>query len=90
MNSIPAQEIKRRGISALDEALRQGPVHVIKNNRPQYVVLTEERFQELLGAQQSAMRDSLRTSLEDLKADRTNRYDDVDSLMRSLDRDDRE
>ena len=48
MNSIPAQEIKRRGISAVDEALRLGPVHVVKNNRPQYVVLTEERYQELL------------------------------------------
>lgn len=30
MNSIPAQEIKRRGISAVDEALRQGPVHIIR------------------------------------------------------------
>ena len=90
MNSIPAQEIKRRGISALDEALRSGPVHVIKNNRPQYVVLTEERFQELLSAQQSAERDSLRASLEDLRAGRTHRYDDVDSLMRNLDRDDQE
>jgi hypothetical protein len=34
MNSIPAQEIRRRGISAVDEALRQGPVHIIKNIRP--------------------------------------------------------
>ena len=88
MNTIPAQEIKRRGISALDEALRRGPVHVIKNNRPQYVVLTEDRFQELLAAQESAARDSLRTSLEDLKAGRTTRYDDVESLMHSLGRDD--
>ena len=62
----------------------------IKNNRPQYVVLTEERFQELLSAQQSAERDSLRASLEDLRAGRTQRYDDVDSLMHNLDRDDQE
>ena len=81
MNSIPAQEIKRRGISAVDEALRQGPVHIIKNNRPQYVVLTEERFADLLEAQASAARDSLRTSLEDLKAGRITRHDDVDALM---------
>ena len=33
MNTISAQEIKRRGISALDELLKDGPVHVIKNNR---------------------------------------------------------
>lgn len=90
MNSIPAQEIKRRGISAVDEALRLGPVHVVKNNRPQYVVLTEERYQELLQHQASAARDSLRVSLEDLKADRVTRYDDVDALMERLERDDLE
>ncbi|MEA3277601.1 MAG: type II toxin-antitoxin system Phd/YefM family antitoxin [Pseudomonadota bacterium] len=87
MNSIPAQEIKRRGISAVDEALRDGPVHIIKNNRPRYVVLSEERFEELLAAQQEAARESLRVSLEDMKAGRVNRYDDVDSLMRQLERD---
>ena len=84
MNSIPAQEIKRRGISAVDEALREGPVHIIKNNRPQYVVLSEARFEELLEVQQEAARESLRVSLEDLKAGRVNRYDDLESLMRQL------
>jgi PHD/YefM family antitoxin component YafN of YafNO toxin-antitoxin module len=87
MNSIPAQEIKRRGISAVDEALREGPVHVIKNNRPSYVVLTEAAFEELLQAQRDAARESLRASLEDLQAGRTNRYDDVDALMRALELD---
>jgi len=87
MNSIPAQEIKRRGISAVDEALRDGPVHIIKNNRPSYVVLTEAAFSELLQVQQEAGRESLRASLEDLKAGRTNRYEDADTLMRALDLD---
>ena len=87
MNSIPAQEIKRRGISAVDEALREGPVHVIKNNRPSYVVLTEAAFEELLQAQRDAARESLRASLEDLQAGRTNRYGDVDALMRALELD---
>ena len=41
MNVVPAQEIKRRGIAAVDEALAKGAVHIIKNNRPQYVVLTK-------------------------------------------------
>jgi hypothetical protein len=35
MNIVPAQEIKRRGIAAVDEALARGPVHIVKNNRPQ-------------------------------------------------------
>ena len=86
MNSIPAQEIKRCGISAIDDALREGPVHVIKNNRPQYVVMTEERFEELLEAERLADLDSLRASLEDLKAGRVTRYDDVDALMQRLER----
>jgi len=88
MNSIPAQEIKRRGISAVDEALRDGPVHIIKNNRPQYVILSEERFEELLAARQEIDHKNLRASLEDLKAGRVNRYSDVDSLMRQLERSD--
>ena len=43
-NTITAQEIKRRGISAVDEALRHGPVHVIQRNRPRYVILSEEDY----------------------------------------------
>ena len=88
MNSIPAQEIKRRGISAVDQALRDGPVHIIKNNRPSYVVLTEAAFAELQQVQQDVARESLRASLADLDAGRTNRYENADALMRALDADD--
>jgi len=88
MNGIPAQEIRRRGISAVDEALRDGPVHIIENNRPSYVVLTEAAFAELQRAQQEAARERLRASLTDLEAGRTNRYEDADALMRALDADD--
>lgn len=49
MNTIPAQEIKRRGISAVDEALVQGPVHVVRNNLPQYVILSEKDYETMLG-----------------------------------------
>jgi len=88
MNSIPAQEVKRRGISAVDEALRDGPVHIIKNNRPSYVVLTEADFAELQQLQQDAAQERLRVSLADLEAGRTKRYADADALMRALDNDD--
>jgi PHD/YefM family antitoxin component YafN of YafNO toxin-antitoxin module len=70
MNTIPAQEIKRRGIGAVDELLAKGPVHVIRENRPQYVVMTEERYQELLDDQQEAFEARIQASLEDLKAGR--------------------
>lgn len=49
MNSIPASEVKRRGVAALEEAAKNGPVHVIKNNRPTLVVLTEEEYARLAG-----------------------------------------
>lgn len=34
MNTIPAQELKRRGIAAVDDLIAAGYVHVIRNNRP--------------------------------------------------------
>ena len=55
-STIPAQEIKRRGISAVDEALRSGPVHVVSRNRPRYVILSEEQYQELIGSATAASR----------------------------------
>lgn len=88
MNTIPSQEIKRRGISAVDEALRNGPVHVIKNNRPQYVVLSEEDFAAFQEARCESAQASLRASLADLQAGRVNRHDDVASLMERLVADD--
>jgi hypothetical protein len=48
MNTLPASEIKRRGISAADDLLKKGPVHVIKNNRPQYVIQSEDDYQAAL------------------------------------------
>ena len=85
MNVIPAQEIKRRGIAAVDEALTRGPVHVIRNNRPQYVVLTEERYQELVEAQEELALARIKASLEDAKAGRVTRHASVDALLAHLD-----
>ena len=48
MNTIPALEIKKRGISAVDDLLKDGPVHVIKNNRPLYVVMSQEDYARLI------------------------------------------
>lgn len=48
MNTLPASEIKRRGVAALDEYLKKGPIHIIKNNRPTYVVLSEKDYDLLV------------------------------------------
>lgn len=53
MHTLPANEIKRRGVAALEEALKKGPVHIIKNNRPTCVVLTEEDYAHLIQKQKN-------------------------------------
>lgn len=45
---ISAQELKRRGISAVDSDLAHGPVHVILHNKPSYVVISESSYQDLM------------------------------------------
>lgn len=87
MNTIPAQEIKRRGISILDDMLTKGPVHIIKNNQPQYVVLTEERYQELSAAENEAYLARVKNSLEDIKEGRTREYKNVNDLITAIEED---
>ncbi len=48
MFTIAAQEIKRCGIGVVDKATVKEPVHVIRNNRPEYVILREEDYQTML------------------------------------------
>ena len=73
MNAIAAQDIKRKGISVVDEPLKEGPVHIIKNNQPQYVVLTEARYRELIEAEDEAYNARIRASLADVKTGRVKR-----------------
>lgn len=87
MNTIAAQEIKRKGISAVDDALKEGPVHIIKNNQPQYVVLSEARYHELIDAEDAAYAARLRSSLEDVKSGRVKRGTAKD-LIRELELED--
>jgi len=47
MNTLPAQEIKRRGVKVIELALKNGPVHIIKNNIPACVVLSEAEYNQL-------------------------------------------
>ena len=84
MNTIPAQEIKRRGISAVDALIETGDVHIIKNNQPQYVVLSEVRYRELIEAQEEAYTARVRASLEDLKAGRVRRFTSAQELLNAL------
>jgi len=80
MNMIPAQEIKRRGISAVDEAVRRGPVRVVKNNRPSYVVMTERDYDQMVNDLAEAR---LAAAEADMKAGRVRRGTATD-LMREI------
>lgn len=44
---LRSAELKRRGIAAVEEALRAGPVHLLKRNRPAAVVLSETEYNRL-------------------------------------------
>lgn len=73
MRTIAAREIKRCGIGVVDEALRDGPVYVIKSDQPRYVIMDQAHYQELLEAQEEANRARIAAALDDVKAGRTRR-----------------
>jgi hypothetical protein len=47
MNTLTVAELKRRGMAAIEDGLRRGPVQFIKRNRPAAVVLSEEDYSRL-------------------------------------------
>ena len=67
MSSIAAREIKRRGMAAVEEALREGPVTVVRDDEARYVILRTEDYQALLNDLAEAR---LRASEADVAAGR--------------------
>lgn len=52
---LPVQEIKRRGMTAVDKGLHEyGSVVVVRNNRPAYVVLSPEDYEDMARAADQA------------------------------------
>jgi PHD/YefM family antitoxin component YafN of YafNO toxin-antitoxin module len=87
VNIVPAQEIKRRGLAAVDELIAHGDLHVIRNNQPQYVVLSEARYQDLIAAEQEAHYARVRASLEDVNAGRVQKFKSAAELLAAMDLD---
>ena len=81
MKTIAAQEIKRRGISAVDEALEDGPVCIIRNNQPKYVVLSKKDYESFLSDLTEAR---LVASESDLNAGRIKRGNSKELLTELL------
>jgi len=84
MNTIPAQEIKRKGISAVDEELKKGAVHIIKNNRPQYVILDEPTYNELIKEQENSYLLRIQLALRDIKSNKAQRFTSVSELIDAI------
>jgi hypothetical protein len=73
MSTIPAREIKRRGISAVDEGLRSGPVQVIQHDEVRYVVLNLEQYNELKEAYEEALIARVRAAQDEVAAGKVQR-----------------
>ena len=84
MQTLPAQEIKRCGISAVDKALEKGPVAIIKNNIPQYIVLSQQQYETLLEEESQSSLMRLKSSLDDVKKGRVKRYKNIDKMISDL------
>lgn len=81
MNMAAAADIKRKGIGVLDKALAEGPVWIIRKNRPAYVVLTCNAYREM---EEAATVARVEASEEDLRAGRVT-AGTADELMAALD-----
>ena len=73
MGTIPAREIKRRGIGAVDEAIVNGPVHIVRNDELAHVVLSEAQYRDLLEDSHEAYVARVRAALGDVAAGRVER-----------------
>ena len=49
-NTVTIAEIKRRGMAAIEDGLRRGPLHIVKRNQRAAVVLSEDEYQQLTSA----------------------------------------
>lgn len=90
MNTLSAQELEQRGLAAVNEALESGPVHIVEDDRPRYVVMTEERYRDLLEAEDEAHVARVRAALADVEAGRVRRFDSVGELMQAIEEVDEE
>ena len=85
MNILPAQEIKRRGLAAVDNIIDEGPVHIFKNNLPHYVIITEERYKEFLELEETSHLERLKLSLQDVEKGNAHHFKNATDLLKMID-----
>ena len=84
MNTIAATEIKRHGISAVNDMVELGPVHVIKKNNPEYVIMLETQYNNILRELDEAYTDRIHLSLQEIKKGKTRQFNNVKTLMKEI------
>ena len=80
MLTTSAPEIKRRGFGILDKALAEGPVCIIRNNRPSYVIMDMDAYREM---EEAAVLARVEASEADIRIGRAKRGS-ADDLMAEL------
>jgi len=84
MNTLPAQEVKRRGVAAFDETIGNGPIHIIRRNRPEYVVISHARYSEMVEALRADYEARVLEAFEDYRAGRGRRFGSGAELTEAL------
>jgi len=85
MKAILAEEIEQRGLAAVDELIDKGDLCIVRNDRPQYVILSEERYAELIEAEEEAYVARVRAALDDMNQGKFQRFDSAEELLETLD-----
>jgi len=83
---IPAQAIKQRGIGIVDEMVKEGrAVHVVARSVPRYVILSEERYAELMDELNEATAIQTKIALDEYHAGLGVRYENAEAYLAAVD-----
>jgi PHD/YefM family antitoxin component YafN of YafNO toxin-antitoxin module len=88
MNTVAEQEIMERGMKAVDENIEEGPVYIIKDNKPQYVILSEKLYRDLIEELSAAYVAWISASLKDVDANRIHAFKNTEDLLRAIAKED--
>lgn len=86
MHIIAAQQIKKQGITAVDDLVKSGDaVHVVVRNEPRYVIVSEERYRELMEEINDATAARIALALTDYREGRVTRYESAEAYLAAVD-----
>ncbi len=73
MRTISERELMRHGLSVVDEMIGDGPVLVLRDDGPMYVVMSVAHYEMMVEAQHEAEIAGIREALADVTARRVRR-----------------